>query len=98
MPASAGVSSRAPMSSRASSSSSRPARADAHRLSGPPSTGTAIGLRPTGEVGTALLGALSFIGDRLELFRTLADAGPVTIEALATRTGFSARYLREWLN
>ena len=50
------------------------------------------------DVGTALLGALSFIGDRLELFRTLADAGPVTIEALATRTGFSARYLREWLN
>src|SRR5439155_617991 len=120
MPASAGVSSPAPMSSRASSSSSRPARADAHRLSGPPSTGTAIGLRPTGEdgmdapldrtkaeqflgqvvsdVGTALLGALSFIGDRLDLFRTLADAGPVTIEALATRTGFSARYLREWLN
>ena len=50
------------------------------------------------DVGTALLGALSFIGDRLDLFRTLADAGPVTIEALATRTGFSARYLREWLN
>src|SRR5262249_16962426 len=50
------------------------------------------------DVGTALLGALSFIGDRLGLFRTLADTGPVTIEALATRTGLSARYLREWLN
>src|SRR5262249_49436182 len=50
------------------------------------------------DVGTALLGALSFIGDRLGLFRTLAEAGPVTIEALATRTGLSARYLREWLN
>jgi len=50
------------------------------------------------DVGTALLGALSFIGDRLGLFGTLADAGPLTIEALATRTGLSARYLREWLN
>src|SRR5262249_62385083 len=49
-------------------------------------------------VGTGTLGALSFIGDRLELFKAMAWAGPVTIEELAKRTRLHPRYLREWLN
>jgi hypothetical protein len=50
------------------------------------------------DVGTAMLGALSYIGDRLDLFKALAAAGPVTIEHFAKRTKLSPRYLREWLN
>jgi SAM-dependent methyltransferase len=50
------------------------------------------------DVGTATLGALSYIGDRLDLFKALAASGPVTIEELAKQTRLNERYLREWLN
>jgi 2-polyprenyl-3-methyl-5-hydroxy-6-metoxy-1,4-benzoquinol methylase len=50
------------------------------------------------DVGTAMLGALSYIGDRLHLFKAMAEGGPVTIEELAKRTRLNPRYLREWLN
>jgi 2-polyprenyl-3-methyl-5-hydroxy-6-metoxy-1,4-benzoquinol methylase len=49
------------------------------------------------DVGTAMRGALSYIGDRLGIFKALADAGPVTPAELAERTGLHERYLREWL-
>lgn len=49
------------------------------------------------DVGTALRGGLSYIGDRLGLFKAMAGAGPLTVEGLAERTGLNARYLREWL-
>jgi len=50
------------------------------------------------DVGTAMLGALSFIGDRLDLFKAMDEAGPITIDDLAKRTRLHPRYLREWLN
>lgn len=37
------------------------------------------------------------LGDRLGLYRALADAGPVTAAALAGRTGLQERWLLEWL-
>jgi SAM-dependent methyltransferase len=43
---------------------------------------------------TTLLGA---IGDRLGLFKNLAEQGPATSEEFASRTGLNERYLREWL-
>jgi 2-polyprenyl-3-methyl-5-hydroxy-6-metoxy-1,4-benzoquinol methylase len=49
------------------------------------------------DLGAALQGALSYIGDRLGIFRELAAAGHVTSAELASRTGLSERYLREWL-
>ena len=51
----------------------------------------------SGDIGAAMLGAMSYIGDRLGIFRALADAGSVTSAGLAERTGLSERYLREWL-
>lgn len=51
----------------------------------------------SGDIGAAMLGAMSYIGDRLGIFRALADAGTVSSAALAERTGLSERYLREWL-
>lgn len=49
------------------------------------------------DIGTAMRGGLSYIGDRLGIFKAMADSGPVTAAELAERTGLSERYLREWL-
>src|SRR6266568_8886668 len=43
---------------------------------------------------TTLLGA---IGDRLGLFKNLAEQGPATATEPASRTKLNERYLREWL-
>jgi SAM-dependent methyltransferase len=55
-------------------------------------------LGAVGEVGATLNTALVVIGDRLGLYRGLADGGPQTPEELAQRTGTAERYVREWLN
>jgi ubiquinone/menaquinone biosynthesis C-methylase UbiE len=49
------------------------------------------------DIGAAMLGALSYIGDRLGIFSALAGAGAVTSAQLSEKTGLSERYLREWL-
>ena len=46
--------------------------------------------------GGAHIVALAYIGDRLGIFRALADGGPMTSQQLAHRTGLNERYLREW--
>src|SRR5215813_12100673 len=38
-----------------------------------------------------------YLGDRLCLYRTLADGGPATAAELAERTGTAKRYVREWM-
>jgi 2-polyprenyl-3-methyl-5-hydroxy-6-metoxy-1,4-benzoquinol methylase len=47
------------------------------------------------------LGALElytvYVGERLGLYRALADGGPATSSELAGRTGTVERYVREWL-
>ena len=50
-----------------------------------------------GDLGGAYSAALVKIGDRLGLYRELQSGGPATSEELAERTGYSERYLREWL-
>ena len=49
------------------------------------------------DIGTAMRGALCYIGDKLRIFKAMAITGPVTVEELARHTGLSPRYLREWL-
>src|SRR5438105_5703123 len=49
------------------------------------------------DIGTALHGALSFVGDRLGLFKAMASGEPVTVEELARQTRLDRRYLQEWL-
>jgi SAM-dependent methyltransferase len=51
-----------------------------------------------GDLGASLGAALVYIGDRLGLYRTLADAGPLTPAELARRSGTHERYIREWLD
>jgi len=50
-----------------------------------------------GDVGATLSGALVLIGDRLGLYRALAQTGPMTSAELAEATGTDERYVREWL-
>jgi SAM-dependent methyltransferase len=50
------------------------------------------------EVGAALNTALAAIGDRLGLYRAMADGQPVSAAELARRTDTHERYVREWLN
>ena len=38
-----------------------------------------------------------YIGERLGLYRSLADGGPATSTELAERSGTAERYIREWL-
>jgi Methyltransferase domain/Rv2258c-like winged HTH domain len=50
-----------------------------------------------GDMGVAFGTALVLIGDRLGLYKALAEMGPTTSENLASRTGTFERYVREWL-
>ena len=49
------------------------------------------------EFGATVNAALVVIGDRLGLYRALADSGPLDPDELAGRTGTAERYVREWL-
>ena len=49
------------------------------------------------DLGAVMHAATIVVGDRLGLYKALA-AEPSTPEALATRTGTDARYVREWLS
>ena len=54
-----------------------------------------------GELGEVMSGAstllMAALGDRLGLYRSLAEHGAATAAELAERTGCGARYLQEWL-
>jgi ubiquinone/menaquinone biosynthesis C-methylase UbiE len=49
-----------------------------------------------GQAAAALNSILVVLGDRLELWRTLATGGPVTVVELADRTEVEPRLLAEW--
>src|SRR3954452_7545776 len=53
--------------------------------------------RMIGDVGATVSAALVVIGDRLGLYRAMADGRPVTAEDLAARTGTAVAYLQPWL-
>jgi 2-polyprenyl-3-methyl-5-hydroxy-6-metoxy-1,4-benzoquinol methylase len=49
------------------------------------------------DLGAAASAPLVLLGDRLGLYRAMADSAPVTPAELAGRTGTRERYVREWL-
>ena len=51
-----------------------------------------------GELGATVNAGLIVIGDKLGLYRAMADGRPVTSAQLAEKTGTVERYVREWLN
>jgi 2-polyprenyl-3-methyl-5-hydroxy-6-metoxy-1,4-benzoquinol methylase len=73
-----------------SSATTAPSRFDEDKLN-------AFVGKMVGDIGATLTGALVIIGDRLGLYRALADNGPMTSSALAQKTGTHERYVREWL-
>ena len=50
-----------------------------------------------GELGSALAGASVLLGDRLGLYKAMADGVAVTSVDLAKKAGLNERYVREWL-
>ncbi len=50
-----------------------------------------------GDFGAAMHAPLILLGERLGLYKAMANGGPVTPAQLAERTGTSERYVREWL-
>lgn len=51
-----------------------------------------------GDLGAAVSAALVVVGDKLGLYKSLAEGGPQTPAQLAERAGARERYVREWLN
>jgi len=51
-----------------------------------------------GDVTAAQMGPLTVIGDRLDMFTTLANSGPLTSAEFALRAHINERYAREWLS
>ncbi len=49
------------------------------------------------DMGATATGAMVVIGDKLGLYKALAEAGPLAAAELAARTGTAERYVREWL-
>ena len=50
-----------------------------------------------GDLGAAITTPLVLIGDKLGLYKAMADSEPVTSKELAKRTDCHERYIREWL-
>lgn len=49
------------------------------------------------DLGAGMCATLTLVGERLGLYKALANAGPTTAAELAARTSTSERYVREWL-
>ncbi|KJY24360.1 SAM-dependent methyltransferase, partial [Streptomyces katrae] len=54
--------------------------------------------RVISDAGAAVRGLTVALGERLGLYRALAEAGPLTPAALAERTAIHPRYAEEWLH
>jgi SAM-dependent methyltransferase len=51
-----------------------------------------------GDIGAIATGALVALGDRLGIYKAMADGAPVTPKLLARKMKLNERYLREWLS
>jgi SAM-dependent methyltransferase len=51
-----------------------------------------------GDLGAAIAGASILLGDRLGIYKAMADGTAVTSWQLAKKTGLHERYIREWLS
>jgi SAM-dependent methyltransferase len=50
-----------------------------------------------GDIGAAMNASLLLVGDRLGLYKALAENGPMSSAELARASGTTERYVREWL-
>jgi hypothetical protein len=63
-----------------------------------PETLNALVGKLVGDLGISLGGASILLGDRLGLYKAMADGAPFTPSELAKKTGLHERYVREWLS
>jgi 2-polyprenyl-3-methyl-5-hydroxy-6-metoxy-1,4-benzoquinol methylase len=54
--------------------------------------------RVVGVINDMMLGLMTSVGHRTELFDKMAELPPSTSEEIAGKTGLNERYVREWLN
>ena len=54
--------------------------------------------KAVGDMGAAINASLIAIGDRLGLYKAMADGAWMTSTEVARKTGTAERYVREWLN
>lgn len=54
--------------------------------------------RAIGDISAAYGGVMVSLGNKLGLYKAMANAGPLSSRELAARTGCAERYVREWLN
>ncbi|MFL5010787.1 class I SAM-dependent methyltransferase [Rhizobium sp.] len=54
--------------------------------------------RLVGDVGAAVSGVLVVLGDKVGIFKAMAEGTPMSVQDLAKKTGIRERYLREWLS
>lgn len=54
--------------------------------------------RAVADMGAAISTAMVLIGDRLGLYKAMANRDPMTAEEIAAASGCNTRYIREWLN
>ena len=54
--------------------------------------------RAVADISAGYGGVMISIGNRLGLYKAMANAGPLTSHELASRTHCAERYVREWLN
>src|SRR5215469_14941243 len=72
------------------------AGADKHSLN-PEALNQLLG-QMVNDLGASANGALVVLGDRLGIYKALADIGPATSQQLAKKTELHERQLREWLS
>jgi 2-polyprenyl-3-methyl-5-hydroxy-6-metoxy-1,4-benzoquinol methylase len=54
-------------------------------------------LKAVGDIASTMSAMLLIIGDRLGLYKAMAESGPIISEDLAKKTNTNERYIREWL-
>lgn len=55
-------------------------------------------MRAVNDLSASYGGAMISIGSKLGLYQAMAGAGPLSANEVATRSGCTERYVREWLN
>lgn len=57
-----------------------------------------FGEKVLGELATMFFANMAYIGEKLDLFKWMAQSGPVTAQELAKVSSLQPRYLQEWLS
>src|SRR3954453_6663249 len=54
-------------------------------------------MKAVGDMATSFGAMMIILGDRLGLYKAMAESGPITSKELSSQTNTAERYIREWL-